>query len=105
MSAYLRRRNRNVQHSLEPTVSDRLPMVMLALIVLAIVAASVLATHFFESVHYNNLLQQSYSVNSRLRTAMSTQQNDLRYLIRNWNGPLNCYPLSSSYAIQQCQRR
>lgn len=93
---------RKVEYSLEPTVSDRLSWLMLVLIIAATAAISAAVTHFFESTHYSNLLQQSYAVNGHLQNQQNHQQDDLRYLIKNWNGPLNCYPLTSSAAATPC---
>ena len=75
-------------------------------IILLIVAilGTVFVTRFFEKLHYDNLLQKSYTAQAHLSDTTTNEELDLKYLINNTNAPLNCYQLMSSYARQLCNQ-
>ena len=71
------------------------------LLIIAIVGTA-FVTRFFEKLHYDNLLQKSYTAQAHLSDTTNSEELDLKYLIDNTHAPLNCYQLMSSYARQLC---
>ena len=75
-----------------------------AVLLIITILISVLVTRFFEKLHYDNLLGKVNTAAAQANATNHNEQLDLKYLISNTPGTLNCYQLMSDYAKQVCDQ-
>lgn len=74
----------------------------LVALVLFFAAITGLAVNLLDKVHYDNMLLQASSQAQAAQTELGKEQYDLKFLINNETGPINCYDLQSNFTRTVC---
>lgn len=89
------------QSEVQPSLSYRMWKVILVIALLLLITG--LVVNFFDNLHYSNLLLQADGQVDSTQAQLSKGQYDVKFLINNSNGQINCYELCSTNARNICR--